>query len=158
MLAVLAVSTAAHANVEDPLYAPAKGHLYSKSSLSKADTTYVLQQKFGYGFTNRFVMDGFINYVDQDKDDGKDGFGALNIGGAYRLSAGYLITDVYVNNTSRYREFIEAVYAKETSSFDILLAKTTKEVTFIIQRGKGKKAQTITITIPVEFNFDGYIN
>lgn len=74
------------------------------------------------------------------------------------IQKGDLITDVYVNNTSRYREFIEAVYAKETSSFDILLANTTKEVTFIIQRGKGKKAQTITITIPVEFNFDGYIN
>ncbi len=97
MLAVLAVSTAASAHVEDPLYAPAKGHLYSKSSLSKADTTYVLQQKFGYGFTNKFVMDGYVNYVDQDKDDGKDGFGALNIGGAYRLSAGYLITDVYAH-------------------------------------------------------------
>ena len=125
MLAVLAFSTAASANVENPFYAPAKGKLYSKTSLSKADSTLALAQKFGYGITNRLVIDGSINYVDQDKEDGEDGFGAYSIGGAYRLSANRYITDVYGN----YSKYIDKDVVGERTEWEAGLKtgiRTTK--------------------------------
>ncbi|MBR4316087.1 MAG: hypothetical protein IKP65_03855 [Alphaproteobacteria bacterium] len=136
MLAVLAISTAASANVENPLYAPAKGKLYSKTSLAKADSTLTLQQKFGYGITNRLVIDGFVNYIDQDKDDGDDGFGSFNIGGAYRLSSGSLITDVYAHYETAIDEDVP-FGANDYTAWDagLKFGKRTAKYTIAAQAG-----------------------
>ena len=133
MLAVLAISTTASANVENPLYAPAKGKLYSKTSLAKADSILTLQQKFGYGITNRLVIDGFVNYIDQDKDDGDDGFGSFNIGGAYRLSSGSLITDVYAH----YETAIDEDIVNDYTAWDagLKFGKRTAKYTIAAQAG-----------------------
>ncbi|MCR5506895.1 MAG: hypothetical protein K6F04_03550 [bacterium] len=133
LLAVLAVSSAANANVEDPLYAPAKGKLYSKTSVAKADTEYTLQQKFGYGITNRLVVDGFVNYIDQDKEDGEDGFGSFNIGGAYRLSSGSFISDIYAH----YQTAIDEDVIGDYTAWDagLKFGKQTKKYTLAAQAG-----------------------
>ncbi len=47
LLAVLAVSTAAQANVEDPLYAPAEGKFYSKTAVNKAKSVYNVSEEIG---------------------------------------------------------------------------------------------------------------
>jgi len=164
LLAVLAVSTAAQANVEDPLYAPAKGKLYSKTSLSKADSTLTLQQKFGYGITNRLVVDGFVNYIDQDEADGDDGFGSFNIGGAYRLSAGYLITDVYAHYESAIDEDVIGDYTAWEAG--IKTGRKTNKYTVAFQAGvehidlKDTDMDTNNIILGIEgqYSFDDRVS
>ena len=163
MLAVLAFSTAASANVENPLYAPANGRLYSKTSLSKADSTLVLAQKFGYGITNRLVIDGAINYYDQDKNDGDDGFGTFAIGGAYRLSANRFITDIYAN----YEKFIDKDIAGEYKEWQAGLKSgiRTNKYTIAFQAGVdhidfGNSVDTNNILLGVEgqYSFDDRVS
>lgn len=97
LLATLAISTAASANVEDPLYAPAKGTVYSKTAITKQDKVYGLVEKVGYGINDKIAIDGTINYIYPDVDGADSGFGSLNIGGTYRLTNGNIITDIYAN-------------------------------------------------------------
>lgn len=98
LLAVMAVSTGAKANVENPLYMPAEGILYSKTDISKQDSVWGFEEKVGYGFTNRFTMDMALSYQ-EDKDDEADGWKYYKIGGAYRLSTDKVLTDLYANYT-----------------------------------------------------------
>ncbi len=95
LLTVMAVSTAASAHVEDPLYMPAKGRLYSVTEVSKADKNYGLYETIGYGITDRFAIDGTVNHLWVHEEE--DGFGSFKFGGKYRLSTAGLITDVYAS-------------------------------------------------------------
>ncbi len=96
LLAVLAVSTAANANVEDPLYAPAEGKFYSKTEVNKQDSAYNISEEIGYGITNRFFVAGTIDYQN-DTDSDSDGVSFWKIGGKYRLSSGKVITNFYLD-------------------------------------------------------------
>ena len=164
LLAVLAVSSAANANVENPFYTPAKDKLYSKTSLSKADSTHTLQQQFGYGITNRLVIDGFVNYVDQDKQDGDDGFGSFNIGGAYRLSANRYITDVYAHYQTAIDEDVVGDYTEWEAGFKTGLRE--KRFALAFQAGidhldvKDIDADTNNIVLGVEgqYSFDDRVS
>lgn len=98
LLAVLAVSTAAQANVEDPLYTPAKGKLYSKTSVAKSKSVYNFAEEVGYGISNKFAIAGTIDYQN-DTDSDADGFSFIKIGGKYRISGGAFITDAYIDYT-----------------------------------------------------------
>ena len=103
LLAVLAISSAANANVEDPLYAPAEGRLYSKTEVNKVDSAYNFSEEIGYGITNRFFMAAKIDYQN-DTDSDADGLDSWKIGGKYRLSSGKAITNLYVDYTKGFGE------------------------------------------------------
>ena len=124
LLAVLAVSTAAQANVEDPLYTPAKGKFYSKTAVNKAKSVYNVSEEIGYGISNKFAIAGTIDYQN-DTDTDEDGFDTWTIGGKYKISNGFI---VYADYTSTIDEDkfgdgsmidVGALFGKQTAKYTI---------------------------------------
>lgn len=163
LLAVMAISTGANANVENPLYMPAEGRLYSKTDISKQDSVWGFEEKVGYGFTNRFTMDMALSYQ-EDKDDEADGWKYYKIGGAYRLSAGKVLTDLYTN----YSQTIdEDVFGDDFSMIDagLRIGKRNSKYTVAANVGlnridikDGEDSNNIAFGTDFVYNFDDRVS
>ncbi len=95
LLTVMAISTGAKANVENPLYMPKEGVGYSKTGFTTADEFWRLSEKVGYGFTNNFAASIGLDYYTVDSTD-ENGLGNLELDLEYRMSSGSMISDLYV--------------------------------------------------------------
>lgn len=110
LLTVLAISTGAKANVENPLYAPSEGKFYSKTEAGYSDKDWKFAEKFGYGITNRFNIAGTVDYYLNDDDDVEDGFSSFKLDAGYRLNGGNVKTDLYASYATDIDEDVLANY------------------------------------------------
>lgn len=110
LLTVLAISTGAKANVENPLYAPTEGKFYSKTEAGYSDKDWKFAEKFGYGITNRFNIAGTVDYYLNDDSAYEDGFGSFRLDAGYRLHNGSFKTDLYASYQTDIDEEVLANY------------------------------------------------
>ena len=102
LLTVLAISTGAKANVENPLYTPAEGKIYSKTEAGYSDKDWRFIQKVGYGITDKFNIAGSVDYWVTAADDeynyeGENTFSTFKLDAGYRVIDGNVKTDLYAN-------------------------------------------------------------